>query len=234
MNLLALLQEFCRRVALPNPTLVIASQDEQYLQLVGMLHEVLDYLTIKNWVAFNREATFTTVATASQGSLSTIAPYGFMWMVDDTFFNRTVGVKVTGPISPAEWQADQAMTTAGSYYRYRINAGNLMLSPTPDAGLSMAFEYASSFAITDSAGTTYRQYYSADSDLCLLPDALMLAGLKWIWKRDSGFRYAEDFSLFENLALTHLSKDGTKPSISMDEQPSSGPGILIPNASWSV
>lgn len=234
MNLLDLLKEFCRRVGITPPTLVIASQDDQYMQLVGLLGELFDFITTSNWEQLSAEATFTTVAIADQGPITTLASGGFMWLRNKTFFDRTNGMEVQGPVNDADWQALQALPSSGTNYAYRFRNNHLFITPTPVEGLTFAFEYATKELVYDYTGVSKRTYYAADTDLCLIPASILLAGLKWLWKRESGFRYAEDFTNFQSLYATHLGNNGGKKDLCLDSGESQQTGILVPTSSWSI
>lgn len=236
MNLLQLIQAFCERTALPRPLAVMASTDAQVVQLRSLLEEVIEDLVCLDWTVLVREATFSTVNTEIQGAITTIAPFGFRAILQDTIYNRSLRLPVFGPLAAAKWQARKALPTTGPFYMYRIREGNLYFSPTPGAGNLCAFEYYSKLAVIP-ASSPPSATLVADSDTFLLDSKLLLAGLRWKWKSEKGLDYAEDFARYQSLLQTILGADGTKPALSLDmgnEGSSMQPGIFVSPGSWPL
>lgn len=233
-TMLGIVQEFCQRRALPVPSIVMASQDDQYMQLKGILHQVLeDLASRKVWQRLSKEATFLSLATESQGNLQTIAP-GLKWIVNNTFWNRTRRLPVFGPRNATEWAALKGQPMTGPFMQYRIREDQLLLNGSYSAGDQLAFEYASEYLILGSDGT-YKQYFSKDDDTALVKDSILLAGLTWMWKELKGFKYAEDFRRYESLVADQSGHDSTKATISMDGGDGSfSPGVMIPTGNWNL
>ena len=216
MSLLALVQRFTRRTNIDYPTSVIGSTDEQILQVLGLLEEEGNDLTGRGqWEALTFEATHTTVATESQGVMSTIASNGFRYIKNDTFWDRTENLPII-VIDGVEWAAEKGFVATAARFRARIRGGELLATPTPSAGNTWAFEYATWNWLTDSGGTTYKQYFTDDTDLMLLPESILEMGLRWRWKKEKGFEYAEDFRTYEILVKDALSRQGLKRTLHMD------------------
>lgn len=240
LTLLALIQEHCRRQALLVPTVVMSSQDDQLLQLVGGLNEILDdLLDRREWAELQREATFTSVASEDQGALTTLAPLGFKHIINETIFDRTSRLPLFGPRNASQWQGYKALPTTGPYYKYRIRGGHILVNPAMPADHSMAFEYMSSWSVVDGVNIAqpYKQYFSLDEDTCLFPDKFLILGLRWWWKKEKGFRYAEDFRFYETAVAEAAGHDGSKPQLSLNGDcggVGTQPGVFVPYGSWSV
>lgn len=235
-NMLGLIQKFCRRRGLPVPQIGMASQDDQVMQIIGLLEQVMEDLNSRKvWQQFNKEATWNSLATESQGKLTALAPFGFKWMINGTFWNRTRKLPVYGPRNAEEWQAIKAVPMTGPFMQYRILGGDLLISGQFPAGEELVFEYASEWMVLDVNGTTYKQYFTADTDTCLIQDSILLAGLTWMWKEAKGFKYAEDFRRYEALFADQAGHDKTNPPISMDTGTGGfSPAILIPTGNWPL
>jgi hypothetical protein len=235
-SLLTIVQRFCQRTGLSVPTTVYGTSDTQVQQILGLLEEEGTDLARRGaWEGITFEATHTTVAAESQGAMTTIASNGFNYIKNDTIWDRTDDLPVLGPVSAQEWQALKAMSLNGPRYQFRIRGGNLIVNPTPTAGHTWAFEYVSKNWITDSTGTTYRQYFGADGDLLLLPPELLLMGLRWRWKKEKGLEYAEDFRTYEMQVKDALGRDGGKPVLMMNSEGRSiKPGIFVTPMSWDL
>lgn len=218
MSMLSIVQYFCRRENLTVPGIVYASTDTQVKQIQALLEEEGNDLAKRGpWQALTFEATHTTIAAEDQGAMTTIASNGFRKLKNDTIWDRTTKVPVMGPLNAQDWQDRQALTSTGPRSEFRIRGGHLLVTPTPEAGLTWAFEYLSNNWITDSGGTVYSQYFNADTDLMLLPEDILLSGLRWRWKKEKGFEYAEDFRTYEAQVTEALGGDGGKRVLYMDD-----------------
>lgn len=236
MTMLSVIQNFCRRTQLPVPTTVYGTTDTQVLQVMALLEEEGNDLAARgSWEGLIREASHTTLAAEDQGAISTIAASGFRHIKNQTIWDRTSGLPVAGPMDGPDWQALKAVLATGPRYRFRIRGGKLLVNPSPSAGDSWYFEYVSQYWILGADGTTYKQYFTLDTDTILLPETLVLMGLRWRWKKEKGFDYGEDFRTYEMQVKDVLGHDGGKPVLFMDDN-SSGPkpGIWVPDGSWSV
>lgn len=234
MTLLQLIAEFSRRHGLPVPPSVVNSMDDGTLQLQGKINEVLEDLTLESWSLLNKEAVWEQVGTEVQGTMEALAPFGYEGVILRSFFDRSQQLEVFGPLSEAEWQLHKATRVTGPYLQYMISAGKLHLSGALNPGHEMAFTYHSSWSVKDQSGT-FKQLFSADTDTCLFPDKLLLAGLAWKWKSEKGLRYAEDFRRYETLKANIKGREGSQRAISMsDESTGFQPGVFVPQFSWKV
>lgn len=236
MSLLTVVQQFCTRTGLPVPNAVIGSGDNQLLQLVGLANEVVEDLCDRwTWQNLTREALFTTVNGEDQGNIEVIAPNGFLRILQETIFNRSLRLPIFGPLWAQDWQALKALPTTGPFNKYRIRGNRLLFMPPGTAGQQCAFEYATSFSILDNDGTTYKSAFTEDADTFILDERLLQAGLRWKWKEEKGLDYAEDFRRYEQLANNAAGRDGSKPRLNLaggnqDYQP----GIWVPSGNWNV
>lgn len=236
MTLLQLLQQYCLRQALPVPQLIMASADDTYLQLAGLLNEVLDDLSAFAWPELTHEIVFRSVAGEKQGSLETLAP-GYLYILNNTLYNRSNNTKVYGPLSPQDWQARQAMPSTGPHYQYRIRGQELCIYPDIEADQTIAFEYFGAHSVT-TAGMSFpdKRYFSSDTDTCIFDPMLLLLGIRWKWKYEKGFRYAEDFRQYE-AAVTQARAHNTTKAIIHTEGTGdrmASPAVLVPSGTWSV
>ncbi len=236
LTLRQIVQQTCRVLALPVPAKVISNTEKNVLQMLGLMELLLDDLEQKGWYQqVVREGTFTSVATESQGSIHTHAPYGFVQFIPDTFFDRTTNLKVDTGYRPDEWQAMKAGPgVAGPFYRARLRNDILYLSPTPPAGDTMAFEYQSRYFLQTSVGdSTPLGSWTSDDNALIAPDSLGKAWLRFRWKREKGLDYAEDQADYETAFANLKIRDNSPAPIHM-AGPSRGPkaGVVVPVGSW--
>jgi hypothetical protein len=237
VTVLSVITSFCERTLLTVPTSVMGTTDPQIKQIRALLEEEgIDLAARGSWQGMTFEASHTTVATEDQGAISTIATNGFNYIKNKTIWDRTDRLPVLGPMDAAEWQAMKAVVTTGPRYRFRIRGGKLLVNPTPAAGHSWNFEYVSKNWILGADGTTYKQYFTLDTDTILLPETLVLMGLRWRWKKEKGFDYAEDLRSYEMQVKDAGGRDGGKPTVNMEGSSWKGPkpGIWVPDGNWTV
>lgn len=236
MALLQVIQYVCGRTGVTVPSSVLGTSDPQVLQLLRLLEEEGEDLRKRGpWQGIVKEASWSSTAAEDQGAVTTLAASGFDYIKKDTFWDRTSKFPIIGPLSDSEWQARQALAITGPRYSWRIRGGKMLISPVPSASLTFVFEYISKYWILGVDGTTYKQYFTLDTDTILLPEELVIMGLRWRWKKEKGFDFAEDFRTYEIQVKDALGRDGGKVTLSMDgsiRKPQ--PGVFIPDQSWSL
>ena len=235
MTMLASIQRFCRRTNLTEPTAVIGTTDPQVAQLYAILEEEVNDLSGRgSWQELTQESTHTTVATESQGKITTIASEGFRYIKSNTIWDRSENLPVV-VIDGPDWQAEKGFASTSPRYRARIRSGNLIATPTPVAGNTWAFEYVSWYSLLDVDGTTRKQYFTADTDTFLLPEPVIQMGLRWRWKKEKGFEYAEDFRTYETMVEDALSREGIKKNLYQDRTPrEASPKIVVNQGNWPL
>lgn len=238
MTTLEIVQRFANAVGISTPTTAVANPSQEVVQIVELLNqEGRDLSRRTDWQVLSFQGTFTTVAAESQGFLATIigATQVLRGIVNDTIWNRTTMLPIFGPLSKPVWQGRKALNISGPYPQYRIRGNEILFNPTPTAGQSCYFEYISECWCTDATGVTYRRNVAADTDLMLLDDELMLAGLEWRWLRKKGLSYSEEFASYERLVSDSVSRDATKPKLYMDDCGDQYRfGTFVPVGSWNV
>lgn len=235
LTLLTLVQSFCRRTNLTVPASVIGTSDTQISQIQAMIEEELSDLSGRgSWQQLTHETTHTTIATENQGAIKTIAPNNYRYIKNETLWDRSENLPVT-VIDGVDWQVEKGFSTTSPHYRARIRTGNLIVTPTPPAGNTWAFEYVSWNSILDADATTTKMYFTADTDTFLLPDLIVQMGLRWRWKKEKGFEYAEDFRTYEMMVTDALSRDGMHKILSMS-RPTRGmsPKIVVNDGFWPL
>ncbi len=237
MSLLSMVKNFCQRQLLPEPATVMGTIDTQVLQVKALIEEEgMDLAKRGPWERLTVEAPITTLAVENQGAMSALASNGFNYIKNETIWDRSSRLPIVGPLGGPEWQMRKAAVNTGPRFQYRIRGGNLIVNPIPTAGLNWYFEYLSKNWILGIDGTSYRQYFLLDTDEVLVPEELVLMGVRWRWKKEKGLEYAEDMRTYEMQVTDSLGRDGGKPTLSMDASAymTHGPGIFIPQGNWAI
>jgi len=243
MNLLQIVREHARRQGLPLPSSVASALSGYPQRALGLLNEFCDDLnTRKAWQTNLRQAEWAATATESQGSLSVLAPYSYEGIVPGTTYAHSQQ-RLMEVLSPQEWQARRVCDFVGPYPAYRLQGGEFLVNPVPQAGETFSFEYYSSafvyfpgIAGTNSQPPVYRRYWENDLDTSTVGADLAIAYLRWAWKKEQGFDYAEDFAKYERMLFTKSVRNDSPQSVRMDGIPTvvSRPGIVVPEASWNL
>jgi hypothetical protein len=235
MSLLTVIQSFCERTQLPVPATVIGTNDAQVKQVRALLEEEGEALSRRgDWEGLTFEATHTTLALEDQGAITSIATNGYRYIKDETMWDRTDKLPVP-QMHSTKWQRFKAVVSAAPRYNYRIRGGKLLMTPTPTAGHTLAFEYVSKNWILGVDGTTYKSAFTLDTDTFLIPEELFKLGLRWRWKKEHGLEYAEDFRDYEMQVADALGRDGGKSVIYLDGGfPQTRPGVIVPEYNWPL
>lgn len=214
LNVLQIAQRACAATGLPVPNSIVGSSDPNVVQLVELLHEEGSELAARTeWQVMTWEATFTSAATESQGSILTIVDaidHTWRTVIKDTMWDRTQREPIIGPLSPREWQAWKANQFTGPYKRFRISLNRILIAPTMEAGHTVAFEFTTRHWLLNAAGTVYKEFITANDDVPVLDADLVLAGLKWRSLQRRGLSYGELFTAYERRVTDLIAKDGTK------------------------
>lgn len=238
-TLLTEIQEFCERTLLPIPATVIGNTDADVVQLKALLYEAGNSIALRGeWSRLTHEAVHTTLAQEDQGNIFTITAgsdqnTAFRKMKEDTVWDRSDKLPVW-PINPIAWQRIKATVNALPRFRFRILRHRLLLTPSPPAGHQLAFEWVSKWWIQNSVGTI-KERFSADNDSFLVERELLKLALRWRWKREKGFDYAEEYEEYETRLAEMLGHDVPRPTLHMDNsEPRVRPGVFVPEYSWEV
>lgn len=234
MSLLTLVQDVCRRVSLARPNAVMSATDEQTQQLLGLANEEGQELAARYpWQALTREARFTTIAAESQGTIASLTSSGFGWILNETIWNRSQGRPIFGPKTPANWQLLKASFMNGPWIQYRIRGNQLLFLPQPAAGQDCYFEWQSKYWVQGASGDAAQ--YGSDADLTHLDERLLTLGVIWRWKAAKGLGYAEDFNKYERAIADAMTRDATKPRLSLDGYSTDlFPAVVVPAGNWTV
>lgn len=236
MSLLTIVQSVAVRVGLPRPTGAIGNTDQQIQQIVELCNEEGQELAARHpWQALTKEATFTTVASESQGAISTIAGADFKYILNETIWNRSQRRPVFGPKTPAQWQELKAAFVNGPWNQFRIRGGNILFTPVQAAGQSCFFEWISTYWV-GSAGVGTADAWSMDNNTALLDERIMALGTIWRWKAAKGLEYAEDYAKYERDVQDAMARDGGKQTLNLDGNMANAisPVVVVPAGNWGL
>ncbi len=211
-TLLQIIQRAADLLSIPRPLEVVESTDQQVRQLYALANEEGDELSgSHDWQALRRQYTFTTVAQADQTSA---LPSDWDRFIANTFFNRSTMRTVIGPITPQQWQAIQAQPQLNRVFLAFVERdGKFLVTPTPAAGETIAYEYISSNWAKTTDGDPLPQFES-DTDETYLDPKLFWLGIRWRFLKSKGLDYAEDFRTYQSERNQKMARDGGNTMLS--------------------
>lgn len=232
MSLLTIIQDASDIIGVTRPTLVIGSTDGNVRTMLALAKLEGEEASERfGWPELQREASLVTLAAELQGVMTTIAP-GYNYIINQTFWDRTLTEPISGPLLPLEWQALKARTATGPYSSYRIYNGGLYAYPAPVAGSTWVFEYQSKYYCQDAGGVD-QTAWAADTDTGIIDETLMMLGVVWRFKKKNGIDYSEDFRGYEQKLANKMSRAGGRKTLNMRGLGKTNrTGIYIPDGNF--
>ena len=234
MTLLTIVQGAAARCGLAQPSSVVSNTDETAVRLLSLTNAAGKALARRhNWSVLTKEKTFTTTAAAVQASA---IPTDFDRFVDETLFNRTRKRRLTGPISAEEWQVQQALSASVLIDAFRIRGADMLITPTPAAGETIAYEYVSKYWVdTDADGDGDAVSFASDSYTSILDEEMLTLDVIWRYRASVGLNYAEAFREAQLMVADRIAGDGGRRTLNLATEPMiARPQINIQEGSWPL
>ena len=144
-------------------------------------------------------------------------PSGYDRMISDTNWDRTDHWRNIGTKSSQDWQFLQGgIISIGPRERYRIYNGKFRIFQALTTVYNFSFEYVSNYwvcAAGSSEGT--KAQFTADTDTCVFPDDLMMAGLKFYFLKAKKLDYGIELGEFTRALSYNKAQDVPVPSMSL-------------------
>lgn len=152
-------------------------------------------------------------------------PADFDRQIDRTHWDKSKHWEMLGPSTPQqrEWLRSGFIAT-GPRIRYSYMGGYFAIWPPLGSTESLSYEYVSKYWVLPTTPTTLsptKQAFSADTDTCIFPDALMRALLKLKYFEVKGFdttAFYRDFVTQRDLAKAN---DAGNQTLAMNPRPAS-------------
>lgn len=238
MSFLTIIQRACPLINETKPNSVIGTTTRSLLTLIEIAQEEGEDLAHRHdWQRLTKEKTFSSAATESQGAVTTLIGSDFDHIKNDTVWNRTRNRRIW-PINEMQWQALQSNAISGPDEFFRIRANLFIVYPTMTASQTVALEYVSK-NWCESSGGTGQAAWAADTDVGVLDEQLMQAGIVWRWKRRFGKPdWETDREIYEKRVANAIARDGAPQRLNL-----SGPNPIarlligtssVPEGSWTL
>lgn len=173
-------------------------------------------------VVMSNEASSTATGTTfTFGQVKYTLPSDFDRQTEMTHWNKSNQWEDAGPTTAQQWQyLKTSSATTGPRVRYRIFGNTYQLFPMPTTEVVHRFEYLSTNWVTATGESApNKALFSADTDVCIFPDRLMVLGLKLKYFEAKGFDTTalyRDFTNQMDLAKAH---DHGAPTLSLAPRP---------------
>ena len=156
-----------------------------------------------------REYSFTLTSASATYAL----PADFLSIVPDTMWVQNSLWRVDFPTDPTVWAYLRASAgPPGIFIRCRLINGFFEFYE-PQEGLVVGYEYYSNATIQDGTTGTPKEFFSQDSDIWLLDDALIIADIKWRYKAEKGLDYQTDYKMYQARLNAFLGTQGGAKTI---------------------
>lgn len=231
MTLLTAINRAQRRLSLPVTSSIVADGQETQNLLWELANaEAEDVLKRDefDWPLLTRTQSFT----ASLASLQSAPgkPTNFQRALAETFWNQTKDRKINGPLNAEEWALAQGQSVTSSIQQYAMfRYDGLHIFPAPSTADTIAYDYIINTPIQATGGGSYKTLFTADSDVYLLGDALLVLGVRWRYLADKGRDYAEAQKDYElALSAEYRAQRGAARVLSIAPEYDDDPGATLP------
>jgi hypothetical protein len=144
-------------------------------------------------------------------------PAGYDRMISDTNWDRTDHWRNLGTKSSQDWQFLQGgIISIGPRERYRIYNNKFRIFQALTTVYNFSFEYVSNYWVCASGSDQgSKNAFTLDSDTCIFPDDLMMAGLKFYFLKAKKLDYGIELGEFTRALSYCKAQDVPVPSMSL-------------------
>ena len=144
-------------------------------------------------------------------------PTGYDRMISDTNWDRTDHWRNLGTKSSQDWQFLQGgIISIGPRERYRIYNNKFRIFQALTTVYNFSFEYVSNYWVCASGSDQgSKNAFTLDTDTCIFPDDLMMAGLKFYFLKAKKLDYGIELGEFTRALSYCKAQDVPVPSMSL-------------------
>jgi hypothetical protein len=236
MALLEVVQKAMVRTNKPRPTIAFPNTDPLVQHFVALLEE-LGQETVLRFPsqAVSIQETWTTVASEDQGTLASLFGDAFALIIEGTVYDTSTDLRIGAFQSDVTSAGVRNFGVNGNIYNYEITGGHLKLYPAPPAGLTFSLTIKTVNWVVHGDGTS-STVLKADDDIFLLPEMLLILGLRMKWLSEKGLPYAEQMRGFESMLLSLTSRTQTPKYLDLNDgaDRDASPRIVVQNGNWTL
>jgi hypothetical protein len=203
-------------IGLPAPTAIVGNRDGTALQCLALLNAEGEELSQVEggWPGLRGEQLITLVP----GQEAYDFPDDILYYRSGAGWDRTSHWQAFGPLSASQWQlyrSGLAISTPWPGLRYRVMNGQVHFDPVPGTDDTIVFEYVSSSWVLAN-DETQKEAFTADTDIPLIPDRLLIMALKWRLLAAKGMNYAEERAAYDLAVLRAQARSETAPVLALN------------------
>lgn len=237
MTLLSIVQDAADEIGIPPPQTVVENTDPNVTQLLRMVTRHGRWLLARHdWQDLLDEGRLTATGAEDEGSMATITQdTEWLYVVPGTMFNRTQNKPIHGPMTPAQWQREQATTGSLLDSHFRIRGSQLLFQPVLEVGDSVRFEFITKSFVTNLGSPV--PAFGSDTDTVTFDEELMTLGLVVRYLKAKGLDYSEQFREHEILLSKAITRDGGFPpkiNLARQVRDQNPKYINFPDGSWPL
>ncbi len=162
----------------------------------------------------SQAATATGTVTVTFSQTQYAMPSDYDRLIDRTDWSKTQHWEMLGPETAQQWQwLKSGFISTGPRLRYRILGSTFQIYPPQSTALYLGFEYMSNQWVATAAGSALTlSSYTADTDVAIFPDALMVTGLKWRWATEKANNAENEYkaAYMRQLDISQTADGGSK------------------------
>jgi hypothetical protein len=184
----------------------------------------------RHWEQLQRVHTFDT----EDGLTSYALPADYLAMVPQTHWNRSTKQPLGGPVGPREWQVLQSSAGASTItYTFRVQQNYLYLHPTPTGVSAIAYEYRTSYWVSESAASEPTSDTPDEgADVVYFDGHLLSRGLKWKWRTAKRMEATAELNEYLEALAQAEGLDGAAAEIDLAAGARVRPRGNVPETGW--
>jgi hypothetical protein len=146
-------------------------------------------------------------------------PSDYQSTVNRTHWDKSKRWEMLGPESPQQWEwLLSGYISTGPRIRWRLLGNYFQIWPGVNAGELLGFEYRS-LAWAESAAGVPKTSFTADTDVCIYPDRLMVLSTKLKYFEAKGFDTTALYRDYLMVLETVVGQDTASPNLSFAPRP---------------
>lgn len=219
LTLLEMVNMACQEIGIPTLTTVSNAVDTQAQQLFALAKREgrEQVASPTQWPQLQAKQTIT----LANGQASYGFPADFNAYIPDTIWNPSMRWTVAGPMSPQNWEfLKSGLINSQPWMRFRVFGGKIYFDPTPTTtndGQTVTVEYQSRNYCQSALGVGQSDWTS-DSDTFLLPDDILVLGLKWRFLAAKRMDYSEEKKAWADACDKELARSYVGRSLPINNQ----------------
>ena len=238
MSVLSIVQAAMARTNKPRPSTVVGNQDPLVAHFLALLEELGQETVLRmpgGRLKANKSG-WTAPGTQVLGTFDSLFGDAEARLIDRTFYDLSTKLMI------APWQSDGTARSAavigvnpGIYNWERIGA-NLVTFPAIPVGTPLTVDYYTTNWVAPVAGVP-RSIIVSDSDIPLLPEQMLIVGLRAKWLAEKGLAYAEQQRSFEMMLLSYQATLNTPRPLNLNQGApleEARPRVVVPQGPWSL